>query len=127
MRARGAVVATLIAVLLMSALYPIRQYFGQKSNVHALIAQQEQLQQRITVLRHQQNLLVSDDEVERIAREELGMVRPGEVAFAVLPSDAQKRRAAAAAPAAHVPQTSPRNAWYHRWWGAVVDAVTGVR
>jgi cell division protein FtsB len=126
-RARGAVVATLIVVLLMSALYPIRQYFGQKSNVHSLVAQESALSRRIAVLRHEQNLLLSDDETERIAREELGMVRRGEVAFAVLPDDAGKRRAAAAAPAAPQSRASSRGTWYHRWWGAVVDAVTGVR
>ena len=128
MRPRGAVVLTLIIVLVMSALYPIRQYVGQKSHVHALVAEQAELSARIADLRQQQGLLLSDDEIERIAREQLGMVRPGEVAFAVLPDG--KKRAAAAAPTAQrapVAGASARESWHQRWWDAVVDAVTGIR
>ncbi len=124
MRARGAVVATLLVVLLMSALYPIRQYVGQKSHVRDLVAQDAELTKRIAELRHQQGLLLSNDEIERIAREELGMVRPGEVAFAVLPSE--EVRKAAAAPTVPRP-TSPRSTWYQRWWDAVIDTFTGIR
>jgi len=125
---RGAVVLTLIIVLVMSALYPIRQYVGQKSHVRALITQQAELAKRIADLRQQQGLLLSDDEIERIAREQLGMVRPGEVAFAVLPDP--KARAAEAAPTAQrapVAGETKGEAWHQRWWDAVVDTVTGIR
>lgn len=128
MKPRGAVVLTLLAVLLMSALYPIRQYIGQKSHVSSLVAEQAELSGRIAELRTQQGLLLSDDEIERIAREQLGMVRPGEVAFAVLPDG--KARTAAAAPTAQRAPTSgdaTRESWYQRWWGAVVDTFTGIR
>jgi cell division protein FtsB len=125
-RARGAVVATLLGVLLMSALYPIRQYVGQKSHVRDLVAQEHQLSGRIAELRHQQGLLLSDDEIERIAREELGMVRPGEVAFAVLPPKEQLQ-AAAAPTLPRPPGGTARTAWYQRWWDAVVDTFTGIR
>lgn len=126
MRARGAVVATLLVVLLMSALYPIRQYVGQKSQVGDLVAQEQELTQRIAELRHQQGLLLSNDEIERIAREELGMVRPGEVAFAVLPSE-ERLRAAAAPTVPRPTEGSSRDTWYQRWWDAVVDTFTGIR
>jgi cell division protein FtsB len=127
-RPRGAVVITLLAVLLTSALYPIRQYVGQKSRVRALAAEQAELSVRIADLRVQQGLLLSDDEIERIAREQLGMVRPGEVAFAVLP-DAQKRAAAAAPTAQKAPTAGAedRESWHQRWWDAVVDTFTGIR
>ena len=128
MKPRGAVVLTLLIVLVMSALYPIRQYIGQKSHVRALIAEQADLSARIVDLRQQQGLLLSDDEIERIAREQLGMVRPGEVAFAVLP-DGKELAAAAAPTAQRAPATeeATRGAWYRRWWGAVVDTFTGIR
>jgi cell division protein FtsB len=128
MRPRGAVVVTLLAVLLMSALYPIRQYVGQKSHVRSLVAEQAELSDRIADLRRQQGLLLSDDEIERIAREHIGMVRPGEVAFAVLPD--RQKVANAAAPAAQRAssggETAP-DSWYQRWWDAVVDTFTGIR
>ena len=85
MKARGAVVATLLGVMLLSALYPLRQYATQDAHVNALVRQAKALDAKIASLKEQQHLLQSDDEIERIAREELGMVRPGEVAFAIVP------------------------------------------
>lgn len=128
MKPRGAVILTLIIVLVMSALYPVRQYITQKSNVRALIAEQGELTARIAELRHQQGLLLSDDEIERIARENLGMVRPGEVSFAILP-DGRTRAVAGAPTAQQAPLADETSAetWYQRWWDAVVDTVTGIR
>ena len=128
MRPRGAVIVTLIIVLVMSALYPIRQYITQKSNVRALVAEQGELSARIAEQRHQQGLLLSDDEIERIARENLGMVRPGEVSFAILP-DGRKQAAAGAPTAQQAPidGESTTESWHQRWWDAVVDTFTGIR
>jgi cell division protein FtsL len=128
-KARGAVVATLLGVLLMSALYPIRQYVGQKSHVGELVQQERRLSERISELQRQQGLLLSDDEIERIAREDLGMVRAGEVAFAVLPGSepgAPDRRA----PTVRSPGARgavERTTWYDRWWDAVKGSLTGIR
>jgi len=126
-KARGAVVATLLGVMLLSAAYPLRQYATQDSRVAGLVRQERALDAKIVALRHQQELLQSDDEVERIAREELGMVRPGEVAFAVVggapaagPQAGSSRKVAA-------PAAAPAAAWYERWWEASVRAFTGMR
>ena len=124
MKARGAVVATLLGVMLLSALYPLRQYAAQDAHVNALVAQARALDAKIASLQKEQRLLESDAEIERIAREELGMVRPGEVAFAVVggaPASAAQKSAAAPGPAA------PHSTWYGRWWDATVHAVTGMR
>lgn len=129
MKARGAVVATLLGVLLMSALYPIRQYVGQKSHVRELVAQERRLSEKISELRRQQGLLLSDDEIERIAREDLGMVRTGEVAFAILPGS-ENRAAKMSAPALPGPaerRAPGRTTWYDRWRDAVVRTLTGIR
>jgi len=125
-RARGAVVLTLLGVMLLSALYPLRQYASQDSHVNQLVTQERQLAAKIADLKKQQNLLQSDDEIERIAREDLGMVHPGEVAFAIAGSQS-----------AATPKTGRRTgeeepavthaSWYERWWNAVTDAVTGMR
>ena len=130
MKARGAVVAAILGIMLMSALYPLRQYASQDSSVRALAGQERALSRRIADLRRQQDILLSDDEIERIAREELGMVRRGEVAFAVVPGAV---RAPGASGKAAGPPTSPapvRNAprgWYDRWWDAVRSSLTGMR
>lgn len=127
MKARGAVVGTLLVVLFLSALYPIRQYFSQKSELKRLSAEHADLTGRIEELKEIKSRLLTDDEIERIAREELGMVRPGEVAFVVVPgADAGAKAGVPAAPT--VPAERKQDgAWYERWWGAVVHSITGMR
>jgi hypothetical protein len=118
-----------MGVLMLSALYPLRQYVSQDSHVNALVRQERALGHTIADLKRRQELLMSDDEIERVAREELGMVRPGEVAFAVVPGSAQgdsKRTV----PAVNVPSVSGSasgRAWYRHWWDAMVDSVRGMR
>ena len=124
MKARGAVIATMLGVLLMSALYPLRQYASQDSHVAALVRQERALRSKIAELQRSQELLLSDDEIERVAREELGMVRPGEVAFAVIPNGSQARQPMASI----VLPTAPRNEpWYERWWDTVFRSLRGMR
>ena len=126
MKARGAVIGTLIVVLMLSALYPIRQYFSQKTQLANLTVEEAQLAQRVERLTELKSRLLTDDEVERIAREELGMVRPGEVAFAVVPGGESGSDPGIPSIVVSKPQrTEP--AWYERWWDAVVSSVTGLR
>ena len=126
MKARGAVIATVLGVLLMSALYPLRQYASQDSHVASLVQQERALRGKIAELRRQQELLLSDQEIERVAREELGMVQPGEVAFAVVPGGhAPARRTA---PSAVIGDAAPRSEpWYERWWDTVFSSLRGMR
>jgi cell division protein FtsB len=127
-KARGAVVATLVGVLLLSALYPLRQYMSQDSHVNALVRQERALDDKIADLKRHQELLMSDDEVERVAREELGMVRPGEVAFAVVPGSG-RTGSKRSVPAVRVPSVSGSasgRAWYRHWWDAMVGSVRGM-
>ncbi|MEX2556915.1 MAG: septum formation initiator family protein [Actinomycetota bacterium] len=125
MKARGAVVGTLLVVLLLSALYPIRQYFAQKTELKNLAAEEILLAQRIDELTELKSRLLTDDEIERIAREELGMVRPGEIAFAIVPGADAAKKAAPPLPSVDAAKAEP--AWYDRWWDAVVDSMTGMR
>lgn len=131
MKARGVVVGTLLAVLLLSALYPIRQYYTQKTELKALTTQEAQLLDRIRELTEARSRLLTEEEIERIAREELGMVRPGEIAFAVVPgSDTATAKAGRppAIPSVDAAKAAPASpAWYERWWDAVAGALTGMR
>jgi cell division protein FtsB len=126
-RARGAVVLTLLGVMLLSALYPLRQYASQDSHVSQLVRQERVLAAKIASLKQQQSLLLSDDEIERIAREELGMVRPGEVAFAIVGSRQAAPKATIDRPAGEEEPAVTHDAWYARWWDAVSRAATGMR
>ena len=82
----GALVASVLVVgFLLVAVFPTRTLLTQRSDtgkaqteLAELEASNRQLTERIAELQ-------TDEEIERIAREEHGMVRPGEEAYAVLP------------------------------------------
>ena len=126
MKARGVVVIVAAVVLLLSAMYPVRQYVSKKAYVRHLVAQEAALSARMSQLQTDQSRLLSDAEVERIAREDLGMVRPGEVAFALVPKPGAQLRAISQDP---IVQTKARAgpAWYARWWDGFLEALPGNR
>jgi cell division protein FtsB len=91
-RVRRAIWPILVTGLLVAALFvfvfPTRTYMAQR-------AETERTQHQLDVLREQNDALSArvtaldtDAEIERIAREQFDLVRPGEEAFAILPAPA---------------------------------------
>lgn len=77
--------ACLLAVLAVGV-FPTRAFLDQRS-------QTSQAEQRLAVLREQNQALAdrlealtSPEEIERLAREQYSLVRPGEEAYSVLPA-----------------------------------------
>jgi cell division protein FtsB len=78
-------IVAVIGVLFIGV-YPTRTYFTQRSalksgqhQLDVLNGENQQLDQRVQELN-------TDAEIERIAREQYGLVRPGEEAYAILPA-----------------------------------------
>jgi cell division protein FtsB len=111
--------AALVAVVVAAAgIFPFRQIIAQERAVdlaeeklEAVEAENERLDREIVALQ-------TDDEVERIAREQFGLVRPGEVGFVVV------------SPPGAVPTTVPQEPEIDRsdrqpWWRDLWDFLTG--
>lgn len=81
---RAVALLIVVAALLLSAVYPVRDLFAARAHVASLRRADAELDRRIAGLQPQAGLLATDEEVERIAREELGMVRPGERSFVIV-------------------------------------------
>ena len=84
----GARHSPLVAVVLVAALavtmagiFPFRQILAQNRQVESTEAKLAALQSENAALEDQIEALNTDVELERIAREELGMVEPGEVGY----------------------------------------------
>ncbi len=84
-RAWPLVAAVVVVGLAFLAVFPTRTYLSQRRDL-------ENTEQRLAVLsRQNQELngrvarLNTDAEIERLAREQYNLVRPGEEAFAILP------------------------------------------
>ena len=101
-------------VLLFIAVFPARTYLDQRrtrqetlTRIHATEATNRRLEQRIQVLH-------TDAEVERLARAQYNLVRPGEEAYAILPT-----RPASPLPA-QTPTSSHRS-WLSRTWATITS------
>lgn len=115
---RFAVKMSLAALLLIGAAYlfvfPARTYLSQKDQ----IALQERT---IAVLRAQDSklsgekaALQQDSTIEQIARQDYGLVKPGQQAFMVLPAAARDvRPVRPAPPRAPAPWYAPLEFWDH--------------
>jgi cell division protein FtsL len=89
-RARRAVWPFLVSVAVVGVLFllvfPARTYLAQRrslaaaeTRVKVLTTENKSLDQRVSTLQQ-------PAEIERLAREQYGMVKPGEEAYAILPS-----------------------------------------
>jgi cell division protein FtsL len=108
----GLAAAVLVAVLVLFV-FPTRTYLDQRHQLAAaaqrlqvLNAQNEQLSQQI-------DKLGTDAEIERIAREQYHLVKPGEQAFAILPAPTPTTTTVPA-PAAAAPKASHQPSLWQR-------------
>ncbi len=83
--ARALALAVLVIALLVASVYPIRTYLGQRAQIHTLEREALILERANGRLDHRVKSLHDPSELERLARECLGMVKPGETAFVLVP------------------------------------------
>ena len=75
-----------VAGLLVFGVFPTRTYLAQRQRRTAAAADVARLTAENQTLQDRVNLLHTDAEVERVAREQYNLVRPGEEAYAILPA-----------------------------------------
>ena len=87
--ARFAAVLTALAVLVVGGVlvgvYPIRTWLHQQRSVHASEHDLAVLRQQNQALQDEATRLQDPAEIERLARAEYNLVRPGEDAYAIIP------------------------------------------
>ncbi|HSO96664.1 MAG TPA: septum formation initiator family protein [Acidimicrobiia bacterium] len=72
--------------LLFVFVYPTRTYLQQRNQIGAAQQHLVQLRRDTARLESQTRQLQSDTAVERIAREQYGLVRPGETPYVIVPT-----------------------------------------
>jgi cell division protein FtsB len=108
-RRRRSVVVTLLSALLLLAflfafVYPTRTYLKQREQMQASQERLDVLQRETVALDRDTKRLGGDAEVERIAREQYGLVRPGETPYVLVP---ETTPATPATPAIPTTPTTP--------------------
>ena len=104
MRLRRAVWPLLVSVVfvgvLFAGVFPTRTYLAQRTSISRAEKQLDVLDEQNRELERRAARLRSDAEIERLAREQYNLVKPGEEAYAVLPPPA--------APGEETPRVNPR-------------------
>lgn len=80
------VLGLLLVVVLFAFVYPTRTFVQQRKEVSSAERRLEVLEESTRALQRDNRQLQSDAEVERRAREDYGMVRPGETPYVLVPA-----------------------------------------
>jgi len=83
---RGALLAVICVGLLFAFVYPTRTLLDQRNQMNRANEQLNVLEQQNAKLEQEAKQLNSDAEIERLAREGYGLVKPGERAFVIVPT-----------------------------------------
>lgn len=113
-RLRTGAVAVVLGALALASLAPIRQAYTQNQRINAEEAKLQALEAENRQLRERLERLNDPDYVEKLAREQLGLVKPGEVSYVVVPPAPSTSTTAA-------PPAESRSLWQRigDWWSGL--------
>lgn len=77
--------SVVVAGIAVITVFPTRTYLGQRDDLAAAEARLDVLSKQNRDLAARAERLNSDAEIERLAREQYNLVKPGEEAYAILP------------------------------------------
>ena len=83
---RTALFLVVLVGLLFAFVYPTRTFLDQRAETDKARTQLEVLQSENARLTRESKRLSTDSEIERLARENYGLVKPGERPFVILPA-----------------------------------------
>jgi cell division protein FtsB len=118
-RQRAGIAAAALALLgvLALAVFPTQAYLAQRRHHDDLAAQAAELEATNQQLRDRAAQLQTDDEIERLARLQYHLVRPGEEAYVILPDDTPPTTASPAPPV----DPQPARSWPSRVWNRITS------
>ena len=107
------VVALVVVGILFTFGNPARTWYGQRQEIGAARERNTVLDEQNRRLQARADQLNTDAEVERIARQDHGLVKPGEEAFGILPAPS------AGLPVPPPPPPPGPPPWWERAWDTV--------
>ena len=113
----------ILAAMMFSSVYPLNRYFSVRNEISALQQEERDLDARAEELEHERETLLTDAEVERLARERLGYVRPGEIPFAIVPRGVEEDEPPIIVAEDEPPLGDGTPGLFMRWWDAMRRAV----
>lgn len=86
---RAALFLVVLVGLLFVFVYPTRTFLDQRDETNKARAQLEVLQSENARLARESKRLSTDSEIERLARQKYGLVKPGQIPFVILPAPSE--------------------------------------
>jgi cell division protein FtsL len=109
---RAAILAVVLAAVMLSLAYPVREYIAQRRQIDQLRLQGAQVAREIRQLEAQSKRLREPAYIEQIARDRLHMCLPSQQCYVIIDTTAGHR---SSVPASGFP-------WYARLWRSVQQA-----
>jgi cell division protein FtsB len=109
----AAVIASVVVGTLFLGVFPARTYLAQRRSLAAAQARVTVLAKQNAALDQESKKLLTDAEIERLAREQYNLVRPGEQAYAILPGPQP------AAPPAQAARPAKKHGFWSRAWADI--------
>jgi cell division protein FtsB len=115
---RAVVLILVLAALVMSLAFPLREYLAQRAAISAAQEREALLRDRVDQLQKNVDQWHDDSYIEQQARERLHYVYPGETGLVLLtPQDVEKARK----PEIRTP-SKPEVAWFDTLWSSLQEA-----
>ena len=111
-------VAFIIGVAVLMASAPMQRLLAGRERLGVLESQVEALNAANAQLTTRAARLQDLSEIELIAREKLGLVKPGEIPFVLVPPDQGYPTVSIPVP---VPEAAPADPWYRRLWRTITS------
>ena len=112
--------SVIIVALLFLFVFPTRTWFQQRDEISAAETRLQVLDEQNRKLSARVKQLQTDAEVERIAREQYQLVRPGEEAYAILPAPGAPAEDEIASIDEGLEPADPPP-WWERAWNALTS------
>jgi len=110
------IVVLVVAGFVATGVLPVREYLERRVDVDAARIELDRLTAENAALADDIDALYTEQEVERVAREQYGFVRPGEIGYVVAPSESEDVPSESASPVARVTE---RRSFLQRIWDFV--------
>jgi cell division protein FtsB len=107
-----------VVIAAASGIFPFRQLIAQNRSVDLTQQKLDALEAENARLEQQVAALQSPGEVERLAREQFGLVRPGEIAYVAVVPEGDAAVVDAPSPPTQFEKSTP-------WWRSLWNFLTG--